>query len=87
MHAAPPSALPGCRGRATGLDPLFEPPTRGEIGTTHRPISRHPFRHLDGHRFKDSSHPHTPRTLCSVSMRCGSSLTGKSATIFPWSIR
>ncbi|NNU45724.1 bifunctional diaminohydroxyphosphoribosylaminopyrimidine deaminase/5-amino-6-(5-phosphoribosylamino)uracil reductase RibD [Rhizobium sp. WYCCWR 11279] len=35
----PPSALPGYRGRATGLDPSFEPPTRGEIGKRGDPNS------------------------------------------------
>ncbi|MBA5803394.1 bifunctional diaminohydroxyphosphoribosylaminopyrimidine deaminase/5-amino-6-(5-phosphoribosylamino)uracil reductase RibD [Rhizobium changzhiense] len=36
----PPSALPGYRGRATGLDPSFEPPTRGEIGKRRDPNSQ-----------------------------------------------
>ncbi|MGO7731839.1 bifunctional diaminohydroxyphosphoribosylaminopyrimidine deaminase/5-amino-6-(5-phosphoribosylamino)uracil reductase RibD [Rhizobium johnstonii] len=35
----PPSALPGYRGRATGLDPSFGPPTRGEIGKERDPNS------------------------------------------------
>ncbi|MBY5738541.1 bifunctional diaminohydroxyphosphoribosylaminopyrimidine deaminase/5-amino-6-(5-phosphoribosylamino)uracil reductase RibD [Rhizobium leguminosarum] len=35
----PPSALPGYRGRATGLDPSFGPPTRGEIGKRRDPNS------------------------------------------------
>ncbi|TBY07617.1 bifunctional diaminohydroxyphosphoribosylaminopyrimidine deaminase/5-amino-6-(5-phosphoribosylamino)uracil reductase RibD [Rhizobium laguerreae] len=35
----PPSALPGYRGRATGLDPSFGPPTGGEIGKRRDPNS------------------------------------------------
>ncbi|NEH97938.1 bifunctional diaminohydroxyphosphoribosylaminopyrimidine deaminase/5-amino-6-(5-phosphoribosylamino)uracil reductase RibD [Rhizobium leguminosarum] len=35
----PPSALPGYRRRATGLDPSFGPPTRGEIGKERDPNS------------------------------------------------
>ncbi|NNU67435.1 bifunctional diaminohydroxyphosphoribosylaminopyrimidine deaminase/5-amino-6-(5-phosphoribosylamino)uracil reductase RibD [Rhizobium indicum] len=35
----PPSALPDYRGRATGLDPSFGPPTRGEIGKERGPNS------------------------------------------------
>ncbi|MBY3463237.1 bifunctional diaminohydroxyphosphoribosylaminopyrimidine deaminase/5-amino-6-(5-phosphoribosylamino)uracil reductase RibD [Rhizobium laguerreae] len=35
----PPSALPGYRGRATGLDPSFGPPAGGEIGKRRDPNS------------------------------------------------
>ncbi|MBY5316547.1 bifunctional diaminohydroxyphosphoribosylaminopyrimidine deaminase/5-amino-6-(5-phosphoribosylamino)uracil reductase RibD [Rhizobium leguminosarum] len=35
----PPSALPDYRGRATGLDPSFGPPTGGEIGKRRDPNS------------------------------------------------
>ncbi|KAF5887145.1 bifunctional diaminohydroxyphosphoribosylaminopyrimidine deaminase/5-amino-6-(5-phosphoribosylamino)uracil reductase RibD [Rhizobium sp. PEPV16] len=35
----PPSALPDYRDRATGLDPSFGPPTRGEIGKRRDPNS------------------------------------------------
>jgi Cd2+/Zn2+-exporting ATPase len=45
----PPSALPGDQGRATRLDPLFEPPTRGEISKPHE------HRHEHG---PDCSHEH-----------------------------
>ncbi|OWV75979.1 bifunctional diaminohydroxyphosphoribosylaminopyrimidine deaminase/5-amino-6-(5-phosphoribosylamino)uracil reductase [Rhizobium sp. R634] len=39
-EGAPPSVLPDYRGRATGLDPSFVPPTRGEIGKGHPPNSQ-----------------------------------------------
>ncbi|MBY3117804.1 MULTISPECIES: bifunctional diaminohydroxyphosphoribosylaminopyrimidine deaminase/5-amino-6-(5-phosphoribosylamino)uracil reductase RibD [Rhizobium] len=46
----PPSALPGYRGRATGLDPSFGPPTRGEIGKARDPNS--PASDEDGFAFR-----------------------------------
>ncbi|AJC78748.1 riboflavin biosynthesis RibD-like protein [Rhizobium etli bv. phaseoli str. IE4803] len=38
----PPSVLPDYRGRATGLDPSFEPPTKGEVGKGRDPNSLAP---------------------------------------------
>ena len=37
VEGLPPSILPDYRGRATGLDPSFGPPTRGEIGKERDP--------------------------------------------------
>ncbi|PCK87955.1 riboflavin biosynthesis protein RibD [Rhizobium sophoriradicis] len=41
-EGSPPSGLPDYRGRATGLDPSFGPPTRGEISKERDPNSLAP---------------------------------------------